>query len=84
LYPWKAHDHYHAQVYASDIPLFYYGADGVVQSIVRIFKDHMYREELMAKQKGFLSRYSFDGQSSERVAKLLRDLAGKYRKRNVQ
>ncbi|TSC70227.1 MAG: Type 12 methyltransferase, partial [Parcubacteria group bacterium Gr01-1014_49] len=26
LYPWKAHDHYHAQVYASDIPLFYYGA----------------------------------------------------------
>lgn len=73
LYPWKAFDSYHAQVYAQEIPLFY-DAREVIDSLVRIFKEASYREELLVRQGQFLKRYSFDGKSSERVAALLRTL----------
>lgn len=73
LYPWKAFDSYHAQVYAQEIPLFY-DAWEVIDSLVRIFSEASYREELLARQRQFLKRYSFDGKSSERVAALLRTL----------
>lgn len=79
LYPWKIFDSYHAQIYAPTIPLFY-TAKEAVDSISRVFTDASYREELLARQKQFLKGYSFDGKSSERVAKLLRDLPSKSRK----
>lgn len=78
LYPWKAFDSYHAQVYAQEIPLFYHARE-VIDSLVRIFREESYREELLARQRQFLKRYSFDGKSSGRVAALLRTLSKQCR-----
>lgn len=74
LCSWKSFDTYHAQVYELAAPLFYVTQEAV-DSIVRIFSDPSYREELLARQQQFLKGYSFDGKSSERVAALPRDLS---------
>lgn len=79
LYPWKRFDRFHARVYEQAAPLFYNDTQDATNAITRLFKDASYHEELMAHQKHFLERYSFDGKSSERVAKLLRELTEQNR-----
>lgn len=79
VYPWKAFDTYNAPIYAQEIPLAY-TAEEAIASISRIFTETSYRDELMKKQEEFLKKYSFDGRSSERVAKLLHDIPELYKK----
>lgn len=69
LYPWKAFDTYHAQVYEPAAPIAR-STDEIVALITRLFADAAYRAEFLAREKSFLNGYSFDGRSSERLAKL--------------
>lgn len=76
LHPWKHFDSYHAKIYAPHIPLIYSSIEAI-EILHRIFTDPSYCDELLAKQEEFLSEYSFDGKSSERVAELLKKLSMK-------
>lgn len=76
LYPWKSLDTYNAQVVSPAAPLAYASKEAV-DTIVRIFSDMRYREELLARQKKFLEKYSFDGRASERMIELIRQVARK-------
>lgn len=70
LYPWRVSDTYHAEAYAPAAPILY-SARELADAVARVFGDSTYRRELIARQKKFLKRYSFDGRSSERLAALL-------------
>ncbi|MFA6315442.1 MAG: CDP-glycerol glycerophosphotransferase family protein [Candidatus Paceibacterota bacterium] len=74
LHPWKRFDSYHARIYSSFIPLAYSSRE-VREIIKKVFTDNLYYQELLSKQEKFLHEYSFDGKSSERVAKLIKELA---------
>ncbi|MCC6290745.1 CDP-glycerol glycerophosphotransferase family protein [Candidatus Nomurabacteria bacterium] len=74
LYPWKFFDSYHAHVYAPLIPIFYNPEEAVL-AVSRIFTDKAYRDDLLLRQEQFLGGYSFDGKSSQRVAKTVKLLA---------
>lgn len=70
LYPWRASDTYHAEMYAPAAPILY-SAQDLADAVTKVFSDTGYCIELVARQKRFLERYSFDGHSSERLAALL-------------
>lgn len=74
LHPWKKFDSYHAQLYSSWIPLLY-TAEETANTLIRLFSQDPYRQELLSKQDQFLKGYLFDGKSSERVARLIKKLA---------
>ncbi len=74
LYPWKRFDSYHAELYASHIPLLYTD-DEAREILTRIFSDTLYKNELLSKQEQFLKEYLFDGKSSKRVADFIKNLA---------
>jgi len=74
LFPWKRFDYYHAELYASHIPLFYSKKEAA-EALARIFSDPLYRNELLSKQEQFLAGYMFDGKSSKRVAEFIKNLA---------
>ncbi len=76
LYPWKSFDTCNAQVYAPAAPLTHTAGE-LVDVLARIFADSLYREELLARQKHFLERCSFDGKSSERMGAFIRRLSRK-------
>lgn len=70
LYPWRVSDTYHAEMYAPAAPILY-NAQEFSDAVAKVFGDAAYRAELVARQKLFLKRYSFDGRSSERLVSLL-------------
>ncbi len=76
LYPWKVYDTYNAQVYAPVAPLAQ-SPEEAIHALSRIFSDASYRNELLARQKHFLEKHSFDGGASERMVKLIKRLARK-------
>ena len=78
LYPWKVFDTYNARIYAQVIPLVH-KEEELVEVLAHIFKDVLYREELLTRQKQFLTGYSFDGRSSERIVAFLRSLPQRSR-----
>lgn len=72
LHPWRKDDTYHARMYAPAAPILYAAAE-LAEAVARALSDDAYRRELIARGRGFLQGYSFDGKSAERMADLLRD-----------
>lgn len=73
LYGWKEYDTCHADFYKRAAPLAS-NQNEFIRYTEKLFTDSAYRTKRHSEQKAFLEQYAFDGHSSERVAKLLKQV----------